>query len=49
MADKGWDHRMYYVTTRDFEKFSETRLFYDAGFNVIDGTLLAITAGITCF
>lgn len=41
MADKGWDHRMYYVTTRDFEKFSETRLFYDAGFNVIDGTLLA--------
>lgn len=41
MADRGWDHRMYYVTTRDFEKFSETRLFYDAGFNVIDGTLLS--------
>lgn len=39
-ADKGWDHRMYYVTTRDFETFSETRLFYDDGFNVIDGTLI---------
>lgn len=40
-ADKGWDHRMYYVTTRDFETFSAARLLYDAGFNVIDGTLAA--------
>ena len=39
-ADRGWDHRMYYVTTRDFESFSETREFYNHGFNVIDGTLL---------
>jgi sucrose-6-phosphate hydrolase SacC (GH32 family) len=35
----GWNHRLYYVTTRDFETLSETRLFYDHGFNVIDGTL----------
>jgi hypothetical protein len=32
----GWNHRMYYGTTRDFEHFSETRLLYNHGFNVID-------------
>jgi hypothetical protein len=31
---------MYYVTTKDFKSFSETQLFYDQGFNVIDGTLV---------
>lgn len=39
-GDPGYNHRMYYVTTRDFENFSKTRLFYDQGFNVIDGTLI---------
>ncbi len=39
-ADQGWDHRMYYVTTRDFETFSETKEFYNHGFNVIDGSLV---------
>ena len=34
------NHRMYYVTTKDFVKFSETKLLYDHGFNVIDGTLI---------
>ena len=41
MGDTGYNHRMYYVTTKDFEKFSDTRLFYDQGFNVIDGTLIS--------
>lgn len=36
----GYNHRMYCVTTPDFEKFSETQLFYDQGFNVIDATLI---------
>jgi hypothetical protein len=40
VADRGWDHRMYYVTTRDFESFSATKMFYDHGFNVIDGSLM---------
>ena len=31
---------MYYVTTRDFETFSPTKLFYDPGFNVIDATVV---------
>lgn len=30
------NHRMYYVTTSDFQKFSETKLFLDPGFSVID-------------
>ena len=37
---EGNNHRMYYVTTKDFEEFSETRLFYDHGFNVIDATIV---------
>ncbi|MBN1985587.1 MAG: glycoside hydrolase family 43 protein [Prolixibacteraceae bacterium] len=39
-GDAGYNHRMYYVTTKDFQEYSETKLFYDQGFNVIDGTLV---------
>ncbi len=39
-ADKGWNHRMYATTTKDFKSYSETRLFYNPGFNVIDSTIL---------
>jgi hypothetical protein len=39
-GDDKYNHRMYYVTTKDFISFSETKLFYDQGFNVIDGTLI---------
>jgi len=35
----GYNHRLYYVTTKDFQTFSETKLFYDRAFNVIDGAL----------
>jgi sucrose-6-phosphate hydrolase SacC (GH32 family) len=38
--DPGYDHRMYYVTTPDFETLSPAKLFYDQGFNVIDATLI---------
>ncbi|HEU5145646.1 MAG TPA: glycoside hydrolase family 43 protein [Chryseosolibacter sp.] len=38
-GDEGLNHRMYYACTKDFKTFSETRLFFDAGFNVIDATL----------
>ena len=30
---------MYYTTTKDFEKFSKTKLLYDDGFNVIDANI----------
>lgn len=39
-GDQGWNHRIYATTTRDFQTFSPTRLFFDAGFNVIDATIL---------
>ena len=34
--DENNNHRMYYTTTKDFKTFSETRLFLDPGFSVID-------------
>ncbi|MBN1481746.1 glycosyl hydrolase [candidate division KSB1 bacterium] len=40
LKGRGHNHRMYYVTTKDFENFSETRIFYDHGFNVIDATII---------
>jgi beta-xylosidase len=39
-GDEGLNHRMYYVTTKDFKEFSETKLLYDGGFNVIDATIV---------
>lgn len=33
------NHRIYYVTTKDFKSFSDTKLLYDQGFNVIDATI----------
>ena len=33
------DHRLYYVTTRDFVTYSATKLLYDGGFSAIDGTI----------
>ncbi len=41
--DPGYNHRMYYVTTGDFQEFSDTKLFYNHGFNVIDTTLAKAT------
>jgi hypothetical protein len=35
----GQNHRVYFTTTRDFVKFTETELFYDPGFNVIDASI----------
>lgn len=40
-GDRGLNHRIYCVTTKDFQTFSPSRLFYDDGFNCIDATLLA--------
>ncbi len=34
------NHRLYYLTTRDFETFSETKLFLDPGFSVIDAVIV---------
>jgi hypothetical protein len=34
------NQRMYYTTTRDFQTFAPTQLFYDPGFSVIDCTIV---------
>ncbi|HEX2958570.1 MAG TPA: glycoside hydrolase family 43 protein [Chitinispirillaceae bacterium] len=36
-CDNSYNHRIYYVTSKDMKVFSETNLFYDPGFNCIDG------------
>jgi len=41
-GDAGYNHRMYYVTTKDFINFSPTKLLYDKGFNVIDASIQKI-------
>lgn len=38
-GDDKYNHRMYYVTTKDFKTFSRAKLLYDKGFNVIDATI----------
>ena len=34
------NHRLYYITTKDFKTISETKLFYDPGFSVIDAIIV---------
>lgn len=38
--ESGYNHRMYYVTTKDFKTYSSTKLLYNPGFNVIDATIV---------
>jgi hypothetical protein len=40
-GDDGYNHRIYFTTTPDFKQFSETRLLYDPGFNVIDANIVS--------
>ena len=39
-VESGYNHRIYYVLTKDFETFSKTKMLYDKGFNVIDATIV---------
>ncbi len=34
------NHRLYYLTTKDFKTFSKPHLFYDPGFSAIDATFV---------
>lgn len=40
LIENGYNHRMYYVVTKDFRTFGKTRMLYDKGFNVIDATIV---------
>lgn len=48
-GDNGYNHRMYYTTTKDFETFSPTELLYDDGFNVIDATIQKVNGEYIMF
>jgi PelA/Pel-15E family pectate lyase len=39
-GDNGYNHRIYYVTTKDFTSYSKAAILYDGGFNVIDATIV---------
>lgn len=41
-SGKRTNHRIYSTTTSDFVSFSETKLFYEPGFNVIDGSIVPV-------
>lgn len=38
-GDSKYNHRLYYVITKDFKTFSKTKLLYNHDFNVIDATI----------
>ena len=38
-SEDRYDHRMYYTTTKDFQTFAPTKLYFNPGYNVIDGFL----------
>ncbi|MGF7230502.1 MAG: glycoside hydrolase family 43 protein [Arachidicoccus sp.] len=38
--DEDNNHRLYYVTTRDFKNFSKEQLFFDPGFSSIDAQII---------
>lgn len=40
-VENGYNHRIYYTTTKDFKRFARTGLLYDKGFNVIDASIVA--------
>ncbi len=38
-GDGKYNHRMYFVTTKDFKTYSKAKLLYNRDFNVIDATI----------
>ena len=38
-GDAKYNHRMYYVITKDFKTYSKTKLLYNRNFNVIDASI----------
>ena len=42
-----YNHRLYSIRTRDFQTFTETKLFYDPGFIVIDAAIFPAARAAT--
>jgi len=47
--EKGYNHRIYYTTTKDFKTYSPTKLLYEPGFNVIDSSIMKDGKGYIMF
>lgn len=47
--EKGYNHRIYYTTTKDFKNFEKTKLLYEPGFNVIDATIVKQDKGFIMY
>lgn len=43
--DEKNNHRLYYTTTKDFQTFTDTKLFYDPGFSAIDAEIVKLAKG----
>lgn len=39
LSEDGYNHRIYCTTTKDFEEFSPTRMFFNPAFNAIDAAI----------
>jgi hypothetical protein len=39
-SENGYNHRLYYTTTKDFITFDDTKILYDKGFSVIDASII---------
>ena len=37
--EKGWNHRIYLTTTKDFKEFTKAKLWFDPGFSAIDAAI----------
>ncbi len=40
IEDEYNNHRLYYTTTKDFKTFSDTRLYFDPGYSIIDAVII---------
>lgn len=48
-SESGYNHRMYYTTTKNFTTFNDTKILYDKGFSVIDATIVKEGTQYTMF
>ena len=48
-GDGVYNHRMYYMTTKDFKQFTPAKILFDKGFSVIDATIVPNGKGYKMF
>ena len=43
--EKGWNHRIYLTTTKDFQTFSPTRIWFNPDWSAIDSAVVRVPGG----